>query len=134
MTTKDVSLGILFFGTLIALGVVTIGLSDFAIGVERHDVVMYSDDVGYLRPGDESSRIQDSLRIAVDSAPLLRPAQWRETTSLPETSWRDEWKKYFALQRIGRSLIIRPSWIDYDRKDGDVVIDIDPECLVVPSR
>ncbi len=81
---------------------------------------------GYLRPDAESSRIQDSLRIAVDSAPLLRPAEWREATPLPETSWRDEWKKYFGLQRIGRSLVIRPSWVDYDRKDGDVVIEIDP--------
>ncbi|MCH8814791.1 MAG: 50S ribosomal protein L11 methyltransferase [Chloroflexi bacterium] len=81
---------------------------------------------GYLRPGAESSRLQDSLRIAVDLAPLLRPAEWREVTPLPETSWRDEWKKYFGLQRIGRSLVIRPSWVDYDRNDSDVVIEIDP--------
>jgi ribosomal protein L11 methyltransferase len=30
------------------------------------------------------------------------------------------------LQRIGRSLIVRPSWVRYTMKRGDVVIDIDP--------
>ena len=81
---------------------------------------------GYLRPGPEADRLQESLQIAVASAPLLRPAQWQDPVSLPETSWRDEWKKYFGLQRIGRSIVIQPSWIDYQRNDADVVIEIDP--------
>lgn len=81
---------------------------------------------GYLRPSPEADRIQDSLRIAVASAPLTRDAEWRDAALLKETSWRDEWKKHFGLQRIGRSLIIRPSWVRYATNDGDVVIDIDP--------
>ncbi len=48
----DALLGIVFFGALIGLGIVTIVLSDFAVGVERHDLVFYSEDVGYLRAGD----------------------------------------------------------------------------------
>jgi len=81
---------------------------------------------GYLRPGPEADRLQESLQIAVASAPLVHPAEWRDPVPLPETSWRDEWKKYFGLQRIGRSIVIQPSWIDYQRNDADVVIDIDP--------
>lgn len=81
---------------------------------------------GYLRPGPEADRVQNSLRIAVASAPLTRDAQWRDPSRLKETSWRDEWKKHFGLQRIGRSLIVRPSWVRYEMKRGDVVIDIDP--------
>lgn len=49
---QDIVLGIFFFSALIGLGVVTIVESDLAFGVERHDLVAYSDDVGYLRPGD----------------------------------------------------------------------------------
>lgn len=51
----DVLLGLLFFGALIGLGVVTIGVSDLRIlgmGPEHYDVEIYSPDVGYLRPGD----------------------------------------------------------------------------------
>ncbi|MCB9897146.1 MAG: MCE family protein [Planctomycetes bacterium] len=49
---QDIVLGVFFFAALIGLGIVTIVESDFAFGVERHDLVAYSDDVGYLRPGD----------------------------------------------------------------------------------
>ena len=49
---QDIVLGVFFFVALFGLGIVTIVESDFAFGVERHDLVAYSDDVGYLRPGD----------------------------------------------------------------------------------
>jgi ribosomal protein L11 methyltransferase len=81
---------------------------------------------GYLRLGSEADRLQESLRIAVQSAPLVRSAEWRDPVPLPETAWRDEWKKHFGLQRIGRSIVIRPSWVRYEPSDSDVVIEIDP--------
>ncbi len=51
----DILLGLLFFGTLIGLGVVTIGVSDLTfigMGPPKYDVEIFSPDVGYLRPGD----------------------------------------------------------------------------------
>ena len=48
----DIILGIVFFGTLTGLGIITIVLSDFALGVEWHRLDLYSEDIGYLRPGD----------------------------------------------------------------------------------
>ena len=48
----DVALGLLFFSTLIGLGLVTIVLSDFRFGEERHEIEVFSDDVGFLRLGD----------------------------------------------------------------------------------
>ncbi|MFT7464156.1 MAG: phospholipid/cholesterol/gamma-HCH transport system substrate-binding protein [Pseudohongiellaceae bacterium] len=50
--SSDVFLGLIFFGSLIGLGLVTIVLSDFAFDTERHEVVMYSENVGFLRTGD----------------------------------------------------------------------------------
>ena len=49
---QDALLGLLFFSTLTALGVMTIVLSDFRLGVKTHNIELYSDDVGFLRPGD----------------------------------------------------------------------------------
>jgi len=48
----DVTLGIIFFATLIGLGVITIVLSDFALGVEVYRVKFYASDIGFLRSGD----------------------------------------------------------------------------------
>jgi len=54
MTTRsqDLLLGVLFFATLITIGLVTILLADLPLGVRRHDVELLSADVGYLRVGD----------------------------------------------------------------------------------
>jgi ribosomal protein L11 methyltransferase len=37
-----------------------------------------------------------------------------------------EWKKYFKTKRIGKRIVIKPSWEKYDEKDNDLVITIDP--------
>lgn len=81
---------------------------------------------GYVRPGPDADRAQGSLHVAVQSAPLTQPPRWRDAALLQEESWRDAWKKHFGLQRIGESIVIRPSWISYRLREGEVVIDIDP--------
>ncbi len=43
-----------------------------------------------------------------------------------EEDWRDSWKQHFTLLRVGKSLVIKPSWIEYEQQPGDVVIDLDP--------
>ena len=43
-----------------------------------------------------------------------------------DEDWRDSWKQHFTLLRVGKNLVIKPSWIDYEQQPGDVVIDLDP--------
>ncbi len=81
---------------------------------------------GYLPPGADSARVRRSLRIALQFAPLESPPRWRRARRLPEERWRDSWKRYFRPQRIGRRLLVKPSWTTYNVKSGDAVIEIDP--------
>lgn len=48
------------------------------------------------------------------------------TDSISEAEWADNWKKFFKVTEIGEKLVIRPSWEQYDNKDGRVVLSIDP--------
>ena len=43
-----------------------------------------------------------------------------------DEDWRDSWKQHFTLLRVGKNLVIKPSWIEYDEQPGDIVIDLDP--------
>ena len=43
-----------------------------------------------------------------------------------DEDWRDSWKQHFTLLRVGKNLVIKPSWIEYDEQPGDVVIELDP--------
>ncbi len=82
--------------------------------------------MGYLPAGPESQRIRRSLRLALKAAPLLSPPRWRRARRLREQSWRDSWKKHFGVQRIGRALVVKPSWTQYRLKNSEILIEIDP--------
>src|SRR3970282_679577 len=81
---------------------------------------------GYLPPGEDSAGVPRSLRLALRSAPLERPPRWRRARRLREEDWRDSWKRYFRPQRIGKRLLVKPSWATYEVAAGDTVIEIDP--------
>jgi ribosomal protein L11 methyltransferase len=81
---------------------------------------------GYLPAGADSVRTRRFLRLALRMAPLQTSARWRRSRRLREESWRDSWKKHFGVQRIGRTLVVKPSWIQYRLKGGEIVIEIDP--------
>ncbi len=81
---------------------------------------------GYLPPGPAAARLRRSLQTALRLAPLQRPPRWRRARRLPERAWRDAWQRYFRPQRVGRGLVVKPSWARYRLRRGDTVIQIDP--------
>ena len=81
---------------------------------------------GYLPPGEDSTGVRRSLRLALRFAPLETPPRWRRARRLRQQDWRDSWKRYFRPRRIGERLLVKPSWATYDVAAGDMVIEIDP--------
>uniref|UniRef100_A0A831WZ16 Ribosomal protein L11 methyltransferase n=1 Tax=Thermorudis peleae TaxID=1382356 RepID=A0A831WZ16_9BACT len=45
---------------------------------------------------------------------------------LAEQDWAEAWKQHFPVTRIGRRLVIRPSWLEYQAAHDDIVIHLDP--------
>ncbi len=45
---------------------------------------------------------------------------------MSEQDWANEWKQYFHVTHVGKSLVIKPSWEEYTAKEGEHVIEIDP--------
>ncbi|MEO8571180.1 MAG: 50S ribosomal protein L11 methyltransferase [Chloroflexota bacterium] len=56
----------------------------------------------------------------------LRPIGELRTRIVQEADWADAWKAYFPVMRIGRHLVIRPTWRRHRRAADDVVLDLDP--------
>jgi len=81
---------------------------------------------GYLLDNGEAGRIRNSVRLALRMAPLQTAPRWRRVRRLKESDWRESWKKHFGVQRIGRALVVKPSWTQYRPKAGEIVIEIDP--------
>lgn len=49
-----------------------------------------------------------------------------ETRRIAEAAWATVWKEHFHVERVGRRLVVRPSWRAFTPQPGDVVIDLDP--------
>ncbi len=43
-----------------------------------------------------------------------------------EADWAHAWKAHFPVLRLGRRLVIRPTWRRHRRRPGDVVLALDP--------
>jgi len=41
-------------------------------------------------------------------------------------AWRDGWRAYFKPLRVGRRLVIVPSWEKYESQPGDLIVHLDP--------
>ena len=48
------------------------------------------------------------------------------TRVIHESDWAEAWKEHFPVLRIGRRLVIKPTWRDHAPSAGDVVLDLDP--------
>jgi len=49
-----------------------------------------------------------------------------ELSTVEEESWQDSWKQYWKPSRVGKNLIVCPSWEHYQPAPGEVVIHLDP--------
>jgi ribosomal protein L11 methyltransferase len=56
----------------------------------------------------------------------LRPIGELTTRVVHEADWAEAWKAHFPVMRIGRRLVIRPTWLAHEPAPGDVVLDLDP--------
>ncbi|MCO5178008.1 MAG: 50S ribosomal protein L11 methyltransferase [Thermomicrobiales bacterium] len=43
-----------------------------------------------------------------------------------EEDWANAWKEHFQILRIGKSFVVRPTWREYEPREGDRVIHLDP--------
>ncbi len=56
----------------------------------------------------------------------LRPIGDLQTRLVREADWAEAWKIHFPVLRVGRRVVIRPTWRRHRKRPGDVVLSLDP--------
>jgi ribosomal protein L11 methyltransferase len=56
----------------------------------------------------------------------LRPIGDLQMRTVDEADWAEAWKAHFHVIRLGRRLVIKPSWRRHQREGDEIVIDLDP--------
>jgi ribosomal protein L11 methyltransferase len=82
-----------------------------------------------------SARDPSGVRAAVDQVQAdlghlqafgLRPIGELETRLVQEADWAEAWKAHFPVLRVGRRLVVRPTWRRHRTRPGEVVLALDP--------
>ncbi|MBE6661957.1 MAG: 50S ribosomal protein L11 methyltransferase [Ruminococcaceae bacterium] len=49
-----------------------------------------------------------------------------EVVGVNEEDWANSWKEYYKPLHIGEKIVIVPAWERYDKKEGEVIVTMDP--------
>ena len=80
----------------------------------------------YLRVNATTRSKQAQIEVAVRLVSLIHPLPPLQERLINESDWAEDWKKYFKVFHVTPNLVIQPTWLPYDSKDGEVVISMDP--------
>ena len=71
----------------------------------------------------------ETLRAHLERLPEFGLPGLRDGMSVryvEDEDWANAWKQYFKPLRIGRKIIIKPSWEFFSPQPGDLILDLDP--------
>ena len=116
-----------------AVAVILHGLTGGVVVENRPDGVVYR---AYAPEGDASDEVLKKLNLRFGELPaeLTDDGIPHITTSMvPEEDWAQSWKAHFKPLRVGRRLVIRPTWQPWPPEDNpaaarpdDMIIELDP--------
>jgi ribosomal protein L11 methyltransferase len=82
---------------------------------------------GYLPVDDRLENTLLTLKQSlVDSPDVPRPAAEITLRFVAEEDWANAWKQFFKPQRIGRRIVVKPTWEDFLPGPDDLILQIDP--------
>ncbi len=99
------------------------GLDDFGRPVEgKYKVVVKT----YIKPGESGERIRKRIEEGLWHLRQIYPIPEPRFRTMREQDWAHAWKKQYKPLRIGKHIVLKPTWEEYDAKSDDIVIELDP--------
>lgn len=55
-----------------------------------------------------------------------RPLGKMITSKIEDKDWSETWKKHYKPTKMGKNILIKPSWEAYEKKPNEIIIELDP--------
>jgi ribosomal protein L11 methyltransferase len=81
---------------------------------------------GYIPHDEHLAQTRKAIEEGIYYLGRLYPIPEPEFRIVREQDWAEAWKKGFVPIRVGKHLMIKPTWANADILPDDVVIDLDP--------
>ena len=80
----------------------------------------------YLPVNSSTDDRRNHIDLGVRLVAHVGPVSPLQATVMDEEEWQNSWKAHFHPLRIGRRLVIHPSWTTFEPREDDVLISLDP--------
>ena len=104
------------------------GLWDYTDIPEQKDTSVVTVKA-YFAADDSLDKKLASIRAGLDEIAArgvdTKPAEF-SVTRVQDEDWANSWKAYFHTDKVGERVVIQPSWEEYEPKEGEVVLRLDP--------
>ncbi|TYT75251.1 50S ribosomal protein L11 methyltransferase [Desulfobotulus mexicanus] len=82
---------------------------------------------GYIPKNEEArERMEAIVKEASELALALNFSLRSQSVEIDEEDWAESWKAFFWPEKIGKRIVVKPTWRSYDPKGDDIVLEIDP--------
>jgi len=83
----------------------------------------------YLADLPETVTVEAALEAARVALDLFDPdaTMHVETRPVEEEDWANSWRRFWHVMRIGRRLVVKPTWESHEPAPDDLVITLDPQ-------
>jgi ribosomal protein L11 methyltransferase len=80
----------------------------------------------YVADDEHAADIRRKIEEGLYYLSRLYPIPDPTFKTVSEEDWAEAWKRSFAPIRVGRRLLLRPTWVEIEPEPGEIVIDLDP--------
>lgn len=80
----------------------------------------------YIKPGARGETIRRQIEEGLWRLSLIYPLPEPQIRTLQEEDWAHAWKKFYKPLRIGRRVVLKPSWEEFTAQPDDILIELDP--------
>lgn len=81
----------------------------------------------YFSEEEDLDKKVKNIKSSIDTHPGLKAEEHEiKIRKIDEEDWAESWKQYYKPVRLGKNIVIKPSWEEYDKKEEDVIVELDP--------
>ena len=80
----------------------------------------------YLPINESTEERRGRIDVGVRLVAHVGPVSELTARTVDEDEWQNSWKEHFHALRVGRRLVVKPSWRDYEPQADDVIVELDP--------
>ena len=93
------------------------------IDLEKDQIIIKA----YFAEDEEVDNILESIKSKIKEHPMLRKEENQLTISfVDDDDWAESWKKFYKPTKIGKNILIKPTWEDVEVDEGTLLIELDP--------